>query len=319
MAASVWRASGVNGSAGAAGLAGASSMLLTRTGDAQVLRPRPRRACRAPRLRGRPRPGRVRSAAMKQTTATTPSRARPRAVRARHVRPARVHDPALILAWSCASSSARPTRTWAARRHDHRRDVPGCRHRMAVLRLFKTARFWRRTSPGRSARLASQSPRRDLHDSCVCHPESLEVRRCEPVARVPRVVGLDDPGGLLGIMFVTILRRVMSRTRRCNSPSRSRPARSTRPARKARRRPAVVPRHGRRGPRPDRLQRGLRPLQGPDEFSLHVGRLRESFVRLGLRDDTPKVAAGGITTFSAPDVTPAYLGVGYIIGLSSAR
>ena len=51
-----------------------------------------------------------------------------------------------------------------------------------------------------------------------------------------------------------------------------------------------------------------------NEFSLNVGRRRESFVRLGLKDDAPKVTTGGVTTFSAPDVTPAYLGVGYIIG-----
>jgi putative OPT family oligopeptide transporter len=45
-----------------------------------------------------------------------------------------------------------------------------------------------------------------------------------------------------------------------------------------------------------------------------MGKLRESFVRLGLKADSEKIAGGGITTISAPAATPAYIGVGYIIG-----
>ena len=37
-------------------------------------------------------------------------------------------------------------------------------------------------------------------------------------------------------------------------------------------------------------------------------------MRLGLKSDAPTIAAGGATTFQAPGVSPAYLGVGYIIG-----
>jgi putative OPT family oligopeptide transporter len=37
-------------------------------------------------------------------------------------------------------------------------------------------------------------------------------------------------------------------------------------------------------------------------------------VKLGSRADSPVIPAGGITTMSAPAVSPAYLGVGYIIG-----
>jgi putative OPT family oligopeptide transporter len=49
-------------------------------------------------------------------------------------------------------------------------------------------------------------------------------------------------------------------------------------------------------------------------FQVAVGSVRESFVRLGLTTDAKKVTAGGISTFSAPEITPAYLGVGYIVG-----
>jgi len=37
-------------------------------------------------------------------------------------------------------------------------------------------------------------------------------------------------------------------------------------------------------------------------------------VRLGIGEQAPKVVTGGVTHFSAPDITPAYFGVGYIIG-----
>jgi putative OPT family oligopeptide transporter len=49
-----------------------------------------------------------------------------------------------------------------------------------------------------------------------------------------------------------------------------------------------------------------------------VGSLGRSHVRLGLSDSPNIVAAGGISTFAAPSVSPAYLGVGYIIGLRLA-
>src|ERR1700738_1816133 len=49
-----------------------------------------------------------------------------------------------------------------------------------------------------------------------------------------------------------------------------------------------------------------------------VGNLGRSQVRLGTSGSTNIVAAGGTSTFAAPSVSPAYLGVGYIIGLRLA-
>jgi putative OPT family oligopeptide transporter len=49
-----------------------------------------------------------------------------------------------------------------------------------------------------------------------------------------------------------------------------------------------------------------------------VGGLGRSQVRLGTTNSATIVAAGGTSTFAAPSVSPAYLGVGYIIGLRLA-
>jgi putative OPT family oligopeptide transporter len=49
-----------------------------------------------------------------------------------------------------------------------------------------------------------------------------------------------------------------------------------------------------------------------------VGSLGRSQVRLGTTGSTNIIAAGGTSTFAAPSVSPAYLGVGYIIGLRLA-
>jgi len=54
------------------------------------------------------------------------------------------------------------------------------------------------------------------------------------------------------------------------------------------------------------------------DFHFNVGSLGRSQVRLGLAGSKNIVATGGISTFAAPSVSPAYLGVGYIIGLRLA-
>src|SRR6202522_2062362 len=54
------------------------------------------------------------------------------------------------------------------------------------------------------------------------------------------------------------------------------------------------------------------------DFHFAVGSLGRSQVRLGLAGSQNIVPAGGASTFAAPSVSPAYLGVGYIIGLRLA-
>jgi putative OPT family oligopeptide transporter len=50
------------------------------------------------------------------------------------------------------------------------------------------------------------------------------------------------------------------------------------------------------------------------EFAVRVGSFGKSHVRLGGAHTANVLSTGGVTTFSAPSVSPAYLGVGYIIG-----
>jgi putative OPT family oligopeptide transporter len=54
------------------------------------------------------------------------------------------------------------------------------------------------------------------------------------------------------------------------------------------------------------------------DINFAVGSLGRSQVRLGTTGSTNVIAAGGMSTFAAPSVSPAYLGVGYIIGLRLA-
>src|SRR2546423_7175904 len=53
-------------------------------------------------------------------------------------------------------------------------------------------------------------------------------------------------------------------------------------------------------------------------LAFNVGRLGLSQVRLGTKQTSNILAAGGGSTFAAPIVSPAYLGVGYIIGVRLA-
>jgi putative OPT family oligopeptide transporter len=54
------------------------------------------------------------------------------------------------------------------------------------------------------------------------------------------------------------------------------------------------------------------------EFSMPIGRLGTSRLRLGGAASTNFLSTGGKTVFSGPSVSPAYLGVGYVIGVKLA-
>jgi len=54
------------------------------------------------------------------------------------------------------------------------------------------------------------------------------------------------------------------------------------------------------------------------DIYLQVGNLGHSQVRLGTASNANALATGGTTVFAAPSVSPAYLGVGYIIGIRLA-
>jgi putative OPT family oligopeptide transporter len=54
------------------------------------------------------------------------------------------------------------------------------------------------------------------------------------------------------------------------------------------------------------------------EFSVAIGKLGLTHVRLGGAGAKEVLATGGVSTFAAPSVSPAYLGVGYVIGAKLA-
>ena len=120
-------------------------------------------------------------------------------------------------------------------------------------------------------------------------------------------------GGVLGIMFVTILRRVMVEYTSLPFPESvaaseihkagQRGADAALQLFKAMGVGALI-----------KLMDGLGIFHSSNDFQVMVGRVKESFVKLGLSGDAGKIAGGGITTISAPAATPAYIGVGYIIG-----
>jgi putative OPT family oligopeptide transporter len=120
-------------------------------------------------------------------------------------------------------------------------------------------------------------------------------------------------GGILGVLFVTILRRVMVEDRSLPFPESVAAS--------------EIHKAGQRGAEAAmqlfsamgvgaliKLLGDAGVFRASNEFHLAVGRLKESFVRFGLKGDSSTVAAGGVSTFQAPGVSPAYLGVGYIIG-----
>jgi len=120
-------------------------------------------------------------------------------------------------------------------------------------------------------------------------------------------------GGILGIMFVTVLRRVMVEDTSLPFPEsvaageiHKAGQRGTEAAAqlfKAMGVGAVIKLLGDGG-----------IFRAKTVFSLPVGEHGKSMVRLGLTKDANAVPAGGVTSISAPEVTPAYFGVGYIIG-----
>ena len=126
-------------------------------------------------------------------------------------------------------------------------------------------------------------------------------------------VALMAVGGTLGILFVTLLRRVM-----VEDPDLPFPESVA---------AAEIHKAGQQGARAAKILfanmglgaavyflGALNVFAASRDFLVRVGELGRSMVKLARAPGSPTVAAGGMTTFSAPAISPAYLGVGYIIG-----
>ena len=120
-------------------------------------------------------------------------------------------------------------------------------------------------------------------------------------------------GGTLGILFVTLLRRVMVEDPELPFPESVAAS--------------EIHKAGQQGAKAAKILfanmgfGGLVYLLGQfnlfnasKDFAINMGTLGKSFVRLGRSVDAPKLSAGAMSTLSAPAISPAYLGVGYIIG-----
>jgi putative OPT family oligopeptide transporter len=126
-------------------------------------------------------------------------------------------------------------------------------------------------------------------------------------------VALMAVGGSLGILFVTLLRRVMVEDPELPFPESVAAS--------------EIHKAGQQGAGAAKLLfanmglGGLIYLLGAFQlfnaskaFVIHIGQIGTTMLKLGRTSTAPVVSVGGVTTFQAPAISPAYLGVGYIIG-----
>jgi putative OPT family oligopeptide transporter len=126
-------------------------------------------------------------------------------------------------------------------------------------------------------------------------------------------VALMAVGGTLGILFVTLLRRVMVEDPELPFPESVAAA--------------EIHKAGQQGSRAAKILfanmgigasvyflGAINVFAASRDFLVRVGELGHSMVKLARAPGAPTVPAGAMTSFSAPAISPAYLGVGYIIG-----
>jgi putative OPT family oligopeptide transporter len=125
-------------------------------------------------------------------------------------------------------------------------------------------------------------------------------------------VALMAVGGTLGILFVTLLRRVMVEDPELPFPESVAAS--------------EIHKAGQRGSTAAKILfanmgvgaliyflGSIKVFNISRDFLINVGHFSSS-LKLGRAANAPTVSTGAMTTFSAPAVSPAYLGVGYIIG-----
>ena len=120
-------------------------------------------------------------------------------------------------------------------------------------------------------------------------------------------------GGLLGILFVTFLRRVMVTDPDLTFPESVAAAE----IHKAGQRGSAGARHLFQAMGFGSFLYVLGMIQlyaASKDFIIKVGRIGASFVRLGTDSNATQVTAGGTVAVSGPGIFPAFIGVGYIIG-----
>jgi len=120
-------------------------------------------------------------------------------------------------------------------------------------------------------------------------------------------------GGVLGVLFVSLVRRVMVEDRELPFPESVAAA--------------EIHKAGQRGAEAAKFLfwnmgvgavvylLGVMQAFAPDkDFLLRIGEMGKSMVRVGRPGSPNLLPVGGMTTVAGPSVSPAYIGVGYIIG-----
>lgn len=126
-------------------------------------------------------------------------------------------------------------------------------------------------------------------------------------------VALMAVGGFLGILFVTLLRRVMVEDPELPFPESVAAS--------------EIHKAGQQGGKAAQIlftNMGIGGLiymlgnfnlfSASRDFVVSIGTLGKSFIRMGSASGSAKMPVGAVTSVSAPAISPAYLGVGYIIG-----
>jgi len=120
-------------------------------------------------------------------------------------------------------------------------------------------------------------------------------------------------GGVLGILFVTLLRRVMVEDPELPFPE-SVAASEIHKAGQAGSAAAALLFKAMGFGAVVYFLGAIKLFAASKDFIVRIGEMGWSVVRLGSESNARSVAVGGLTTVSAPTVSPAYVGVGYIIG-----
>jgi putative OPT family oligopeptide transporter len=124
-------------------------------------------------------------------------------------------------------------------------------------------------------------------------------------------------GSVLGVLFVSLVRRAMVEDRSLPFPESTAAA--------------EIHKAGQRGAGAAKhlfnnmivgagifLASSLNLFALSKDFLARIGQIGTTKVRLGANENANAVGVGGVTKFSTPDVSPAYIGVGYILGPSVA-
>jgi putative OPT family oligopeptide transporter len=130
--------------------------------------------------------------------------------------------------------------------------------------------------------------------------------------------GLMVIGGLLGILFVTLLRRVMVEDQELPFPESVAAAEIHKAGQQGSKAAKILFANMGFGAFVNALGQ-LNIFEPMKTFTINIGTIGKSLLlRTSTNPNVATVTTGGLSTFNSPAISPAYLGVGYIIGPSLA-